>query len=265
MREYFSGNKLYGDDFSFAEIEQWFEDEKEGYANLGASNKEQYAYVYHQLNTANCYRFLPDKKFDNVLGLGSAYGHEFEPIVNKISRITILEPSSHFLLAEISGIPVEHVKPQSNGEMVFSDNYFDLITCFGVLHHIPNVNKVLGEIFRCLKPGGYALIREPTTSMGDWRKPRCGLTKHERGIPIEIFNRFVSDTGFDVINKSRCMFSLTNRLGFWRGKPAYNSRLMVNWDRFFCFLFGWNKRYHAVNIWQKLRPVAIAYVLRKPA
>lgn len=264
MQEYFSGNKLYGDDFGLTEIEQWFEDEKEGYANLGASNKEQYAYVYHQLNITNCYKFLPDKKFDNVLGLGSAYGHEFEPIINRISHITIIEPSSHFLSSEIYGIPVEYVKPQSNGEMIFADNHFDMITCFGVLHHIPNVSRVLREIFRCLKPGGYALIREPTTSMGDWRKPRYGLTKRERGIPIEIFNKFISDTGFNVISKSRCMFSLTHRLGILQGKQAYNSRAMVNCDRFFCFLFSWNKTYHAVNIRQKLRPVAIAYVVRKP-
>jgi len=264
VQEYFSGKKLYGDDFKLTEVEQWFEDEREGYANLRSGNKERYTYVYHQLNITNCYNFLPEKKFDNVLGLGSAYGHEFQPISDRISHITILEPSSQLFVSEIHGIPVEYVKPQINGEMVFSDNCFDLIISFGVLHHIPNVSKVLQEFFRCLKPGGYALIREPTTSMGDWRKPRYGLTKHERGIPINIFDKFISDTDFQVINKSRCMFSLINKFGVLINKPIYNSRVVISCDRCFCFLFSWNKKYHAVNNWQKFRPTSIAYVIRKP-
>ena len=263
MQDFFPDNTLYGNDFKLTEIEQWYNDEKEGYANLVANNKNQYKYVYHQLNMTNCYKFLPDRKFANVLGLGSAYGYEFEPIIDRISHITILEPSSQFPTSDFHGIPVEYVKPQVSGEMVFDDNSFDLITCFGVLHHIPNVSKVLQEIFRCLKPGGYALMREPTCSMGDWRKPRYGLTKHERGIPIKVFDRFISDTGFDVVNKTRCMFSLTNRLGPFLGKPVYNSKVAICCDRIFCFLFHWNKVYHALNSLQKLRPTSIAYVVRK--
>ncbi len=36
---YLSGAKLYGDDFTIDEIEEWFADEAEGSANLGAKKE----------------------------------------------------------------------------------------------------------------------------------------------------------------------------------------------------------------------------------
>jgi SAM-dependent methyltransferase len=44
----------------------------------------------------------------------------------------------------------------------YSDNSFDLITCLMVLHHIPknNLNFLLQEINRVMKPGGILILRE---------------------------------------------------------------------------------------------------------
>ncbi len=50
LTEYFAGTKLYGDDFSLGEIEAWFKDEAEGYADLGAKNRSTYRYAYTELN-----------------------------------------------------------------------------------------------------------------------------------------------------------------------------------------------------------------------
>jgi 2-polyprenyl-3-methyl-5-hydroxy-6-metoxy-1,4-benzoquinol methylase len=38
--------------------------------------------------------------------------------------------------------------------LIFEDNTFDCVYCFGVLHHIPHVERALSEIKRVLKPGG---------------------------------------------------------------------------------------------------------------
>ena len=40
----------------------------------------------------------------------------------------------------------------------FPDNTFDLVYSNGVIHHTPNTARVVGEIYRVLKPGGRCII-----------------------------------------------------------------------------------------------------------
>ena len=40
----------------------------------------------------------------------------------------------------------------------FEDNTFDCVYSFGVLHHIPDIEKALSEIKRVLKPGGRIMV-----------------------------------------------------------------------------------------------------------
>jgi ubiquinone/menaquinone biosynthesis C-methylase UbiE len=42
--------------------------------------------------------------------------------------------------------------------MPFEDNTFDLVYSNGVIHHTPQTTRVIGEIFRILKPGGRCII-----------------------------------------------------------------------------------------------------------
>lgn len=43
-------------------------------------------------------------------------------------------------------------------QLPFPDGYFDCVYSFGVLHHIPEIDKCVGEIRRVLKPGGGVMI-----------------------------------------------------------------------------------------------------------
>ena len=47
MSIYFSGEKLYGDDFTLNQIEEWYKDEQEGFANLGPKDRQNYRYGWH--------------------------------------------------------------------------------------------------------------------------------------------------------------------------------------------------------------------------
>lgn len=264
MEDYFSGNKLYGNDFSQDQIDAWFADEAEGYFKLSQSGSAEYVYGYHALNKCHGYSILPKRRFGHVLGIGAAYGDELEPITACSDHITILEPSDGFKGAVLNGVTVSYVKPVSSGDMPFDSDSLDLITCFGVLHHIPNVNKTVEEFYRVLKPGGYALVREPIISMGDWRKPRFGLTKRERGIPLSALRTFVKRAGFKVISERKCMFSLTSRLRCVVSGPVFNNMAVVALDELLSSLPIWPKVYHARNAIQKLRPTAVFYVLQKP-
>ena len=245
-------------------VEEWFHDEEEGFANLGAKNRAQYQYEYHAWNHAHGFQYLPETRFSHVLSIGGAYGEELHPLLYRTDRVTILEPCEAFFATEIMGVPVEYVKPRVSGKMPFLDEAFDLITCFGCLHHIPNVSTVIGEAFRCLRDSGFALIREPIISMGDWRKPRRGLTRRERGIPLPIFREIIGTAGFTILKQTQCGFSLIPRLGTLLKGHVYNSTTAVKLDTILSRLFAWNDRYHPVTPWQKLKPTAVAYVLRKP-
>lgn len=265
MESFFSGNRLYGNDFSQDQIDAWFADEAEGYYNLTqSSDAGKYVYGYHALNKAHGFSALPKRRFGHVLGVGSAYGEELEPLLGCSDRISILEPSDGFKSTVLKGVPVNYLKPVASGDIPFDSDSLDLITCLGVLHHIPNVSKVVNEFYRVLKPGGYALVREPIISMGDWRKPRTGLTRRERGIPVQLMREFVELAGFEVVRERQCMFSLTSRLRYLTAGPVYNNGAIVALDAALSALPIWPRIYHARNALDKLRPTSVYFVLEKP-
>ena len=263
------GELLYGDDFSAEEIAQWFDDERDGYFNLyyGDPAPNQPAteqYEYEQLAEQHGYRWLPDRQFGKALGIGSAHGAELNPILGRSQSVTVLEPSDGFASQTINGKPVTYVKPNASGLMPFESASFDIVVCFSVLHHIPNVSTVINEMFRVLRPGGYVLLREPTHSMGDWRQPRRGLTKRERGIPLAIFRRIIANAGFTVLKETRCMFSLMSRLSpLMGGRSVWTSRLIVQVDQAMCKLPIWSRKYGGQKALYKIRPTAVSYVLSR--
>jgi SAM-dependent methyltransferase len=155
---YLNGNKLYGNDMQPREIEAWFKDEEEGYANLGYLDSETTYYPYHGMNDAYGWSYL-EGEFPSVLGFGSAFASEFEFVSSKISNITVIEPAKKFWRPSAFGKPLRYVPPDPQGQIRFPNDEFDLITVFGVLHHIPNVSYVFQELVRVLKPGGMLLLR----------------------------------------------------------------------------------------------------------
>lgn len=261
--EYLQGKRLYGDDFSPRQIAEWHADEKEAYAGLGAGDVGGYRYRYHALNMYHAYRYLPASNFDHVLGFGSAYGDELRPLIARIGQVTIVDPSDAFAAGSALGVPTKYVKPAVDGAIPLADRTFDLITCLGVLHHIPNVSFVVRELARTLKPGGWMVLREPITSMGDWRQPRRGLTRRERGIPLPILGAIVRDAGLAIQHQSLCVFALTPRLIGLLRPDVYNSRVATWLDGLLCSAFAWNLRYHARSIMQRMRPTSVFLVLRK--
>ena len=42
----------------------------------------------------------------------------------------------------------------------FPDNHFDLVLCWGVLMHIPDAERAIGELIRVAKPGGFIVFEE---------------------------------------------------------------------------------------------------------
>lgn len=76
----------------------------------------------------------------------------------KLSAIPDLEYTS----ADICS-PLADVKTDITG-LVFEDNKFDVIICCHVLEHVNDDAKAMRELFRVLKPGGWAIIQAPYDS-----------------------------------------------------------------------------------------------------
>lgn len=262
--EYLSGKKLYGDDFPQEYIEEWYRDEEEGYASLQPECSDDYEYVYHELNRRHGFSRLGSKMYRHALGIGAAYGEEFRPVARQIERITILDPSEKFKVGQIGGVPVEYRQPSISGKIPFDDCQFDLATCFGVLHHIPNVSFVVAELGRVLEPGGIVLIREPVVSMGDWRKPRPGLTKRERGIPHRIMEAALDKAGFVTLARIPCMTPIVARMGRFaaKGQP-FNSKVAVLTDEILSRALLWNLSYERKSAVKKLAPSSMFWVAKR--
>ena len=266
MNEYFLGKKLYGDDFQIDQITEWYEQETEAYADLGSNDQENYEYHYDALNNVHGFNKLEDRSFVNVLGFGSAWGHEFKPLIDRIENLTIIEPSDNLRSNKIGDINPEYVKPEINGTLQFSNNHFDLITCFGTLHHIPNVSYVLSELIRVLKPNGYLLIREPIVSMGNWEHKRAGLTMNERGIPVSFFEEVFRQEGVQIVSKEYCFtaISLIQRtIGKFFRKPLLSYKYYVMFDMALSSILKKNVHYHATKIVEKVAPSCIFYIIKK--
>lgn len=270
MRQYFDGTKLYGDDFNLEKISKWFQEEEEGYSNLESRELkllEEGIYLYENINKIHGFKYLEKgRTYKNVLGIGSATGHEFLPIIDQIENLYILEPSDKLQGYKIGGNKITYIKPETNGDIMFADNYFDMVTCFGVMHHIPNASHVLKEIYRTLNDQAIFIFREPIVSMGDWRTPRNGLTKNERGLPKEFLRENIGALGFKVISENYC-FTLSSFLSKLTKKilsrPIYAYKTYVYFDKFVSSMLKWNTKYHTTNKFLRVFPQSVYYVLKK--
>ncbi|MDZ7619696.1 MAG: methyltransferase domain-containing protein [Patescibacteria group bacterium] len=63
--------------------------------------------------------------------------------------------------------------------LTFPDQAFDVILCCHVLEHVPNDRKAMSELYRVLKPGGWALLQVPIRGDTTLENP-CATTAEER-------------------------------------------------------------------------------------
>ena len=264
FEHFFNGKALVGDDFSLEELEKWYEDEAEGYAGL-VSDYENYEYEYHALNIMHGFSKLPGGKIGKAIGLGSAYGEEFFPILDRLDSLILVDPSEKTRSDVISDVPVQYIKPSILGDLDIENGSIDLATSFGSLHHIANVSHVIAEYGRILRPGGHFLIREPIVNMGDWRAPRGGLTKRERGIPFSIMQDAIEKGGMEIIRATPCFFPPWHALVYKFQKQA--GLCSVPWqtkvDQWLSMIFSFNIHYNRDTIFKKFGPTSFMWVCRK--
>jgi SAM-dependent methyltransferase len=270
-KEEISGQTLYGDNFSSDQIREWYDREVTGYFDLLSNHYKvtdadnQYNYEYDALNQFHAIGRLRDRKFDTCLALGCAAGDDIAPLAPIVQRFIAIEPAEKWWHDEIGGKPATYMQPSAMGDIELDSATVDLATSFGVLHHIPNVSHVVGEIARVLKPGGLFVLREPISSMGDWRKARAGLTAHERGLPVGWFESVARASGFRIWARRACMFgplsAITKKLGI---SSPFARMPIVKLDWLISEAFRWNARYWRDTFAKKLAPSSAFWILERP-
>src|SRR5688572_6985273 len=66
-----------------------------------------------------------------------------------------------------------YIRKIENGVIPFDDASFDAVTSNQVFEHVENLDLVLREVVRVLKPGGQLLAMFPDKSI--WREGHCGI------------------------------------------------------------------------------------------
>ena len=265
-----SGDTLYGDNFSSDHIQEWYDSEVNGYFDLltkhykVTNSDSQYNYEYDALNKFHAIGKLRKRQFGTCLALGCAAGDDIAPLGKVVERFIAIEPAEQWWRNEIGGKPATFLKPSAVGDIALNSATVDLATSFGVLHHIPNVSHVVAEIARVLRPGGLFVLREPISSMGDWRKLRPGLTANERGLPVDWFEAVASATGFKIAARRVCMFgplsTITRKLGI---SLPYAKMPIVKLDWLVSEAFRWNSRYWRDTFSKKLAPSSAFWILER--
>jgi SAM-dependent methyltransferase len=263
LAEYYSGRKLFGDDFGLEEIREWYGLEENACFEIYDQGKKRMPnndYLHWQ---AGYRRALADRpSLGKVLGLGSGNGEEFRPVRQWIEHLYIVESAEGYFQNDAT---TTYAKAQVDGTLGFADDFFDTAVNIAVLHHIPNVSHVLRELFRTLKPGGICLIKEPVTTLGAWHVPRkAGLAPCERGFPLALLDEMWQRTGFELVHRTGFEFPPLRHLRDRGGIDTYNSPFWTGLDRLCCRLTRWNYHYHRTGFFQKLAPSYVFLVLRKP-
>lgn len=101
-----------------------------------------------------------ERNLSDLLDVGCAEGS----ITYKIGEIFLKDPT----IDHIFGCDVREIKDNNNfqfqllkdDKLPYIDEKFSIVTCLMTLHHIKNVDLMIEEIYRVLKPGSWFLIRE---------------------------------------------------------------------------------------------------------
>lgn len=149
---------------------------------------------------------------NRILNLGVATG-ETSLMLNAYGEVLSLEydKETHDFLKRKKGI---NAVLGSATDIPFDDNSFDCICCFDVLEHIENDDLAVQEIYRCLKPGGVAIITVPAYNFL-WSNHDIEMHHFRRYNKFQL-NKIFTKYGFLVLKLSYFNFFLFHPIFFYR-------------------------------------------------
>lgn len=198
------------------QIKQYWQDKQpsQWYSKKQKGTKEYYDEVEEKRYKAY-YPYIPkiaefDKyKGKKVLEVGVGMGIDLKQYAKNgaecfgidLTEGSIEEARKHL---EVYGVKA-NLRVMDAENLEFPSNNFDLVYSFGVLHHTPNTQKAIDEIYRVLKPSGRAIVMLYSKSWQHYviRVGIAGIWGGElrRMSMQELINKYSEAYGFSPLTK----------------------------------------------------------------
>lgn len=266
-----NGLRLAGDDYTGEKLRVWFDQEREAFFQDNAGNCDTDRWYAHlrYINERLGFSRLPSRAQPySLLVVGPGSGIEMESLASRNPHLHLgfLEASENFkeqLRNKYRNCQI--VDARVSGEIGLASNTQDAVCAFCVLHHIPNVSYVVAEVSRVLKNGGLFLAREPCSSMGDWRFPRCA-TPNERGVSRNLLVSMARSAGLELVTRPVpvAFVPLNSIFRRMRLRRLIGGAFFYWLDRAVSCLVSVNDHYWRDTILKRMGPSSYFYVFRKP-
>lgn len=172
-----------------------------------------------------------------ILEVGCGLGADAEEFVKHGAEYTGIDLSKESILLakkrfEIQNLPGEfHVYNAENDLTVFGE--FDMVYSFGVLHHYPNINKIIDNIHKVLKPNGEFKFLVYAKNSWKYAMIRKGLDQYESqaGCPYaqtytkeDVYSLLKDKFQVDRIRQDHCfMYNVEKyKKGIYELEPWFN-------------------------------------------
>lgn len=109
---------------------------------------------------------LGGRGFDRLLDVGAGTGIYFDALSGFAREIDAVDNSEEMVrvaagYCRANGLRHIHPRTGSADVLPFQNAAFDAVICLDTLHHVPDLDRVLAEVGRVLKDGGYFFVFEP--------------------------------------------------------------------------------------------------------
>jgi ubiquinone/menaquinone biosynthesis C-methylase UbiE len=128
-------------------------------------------------------------------------------------------------------VPKVNALSAEAGRLCFPSDFFDVVTMWDVIEHVPDLYATLSEIRRVLKPRGSLLLHTPNSESWQaqlWRDHWQGweIPRHLQVFSLHTIHLILHETGFKITQRISnsaeryyAVESLRNTLSAWTGQP----------------------------------------------